>query len=260
MKIISLVGARPQFIKEALVGAAVKKAKAWKHIIIHSGQHYDFNMSDVFFLELEMVEPRYHLKIGSGSHGSMTATALVRLEEVLELEKPQGLIVYGDTNTTLAGALAAVKLQIPVIHVEAGIRQEPRTMPEEVNRRLTDHATALSGGLFACCSQSAVDNLNRENIYKGVEVCGDVMHDLFETMRPHFQPEEACERYGLSRDGFILATIHRDFNVDQPETLRSILKGLEKIAAESGLKVFFPVHPRTLKRMDEFGEYSLKDR
>ena len=253
MKILSLVGARPQFVKEALVSAAAREAGAWEHVVVHSGQHYDFNMSDVFFEELGLIEPRHHLRIGSGSHAEMSAAALTAMEKVLLEEKPRALMVYGDTNTTLAGALAAVKLHIPVIHVEAGIRQEPRTMPEEINRRLTDHAAALSGGLFSCCSASAEENLKNEGIREGIQVSGDVMLDLFEKMRPSLRPEETCRKYGLSPDRFILATLHRDFNVDHPETLLPILAGLRKFSEQSGLRVFFPAHPRTVKRLREFG-------
>jgi UDP-N-acetylglucosamine 2-epimerase (non-hydrolysing) len=252
IKILSLVGARPQFIKEALVSAAVREERAWEHVVVHSGQHYDARMSDIFFQELGLVEPRHYLKIGSGGHGAMTAAALRAMEEVLLLEKPRALLVYGDTNTTLAGALAAVKLHIPVIHVEAGIRQEPRSMPEEANRRLTDHAAALSGGLFSCCSLSAANNLRAEGIFGGIQISGDVMLDLFLKMRPHFQPESICRRYGLSPGGFILVTLHRDFNVDQQGSLLPILHGLRSLSDQTGLKIFFPAHPRTVKNMEKF--------
>jgi UDP-N-acetylglucosamine 2-epimerase (non-hydrolysing) len=252
MKIVSLVGARPQFVKEALISAAVRETRAWEHVVVHSGQHYDANMSDIFFQELGITEPRHYLKVGSGGHGAMTATALRAMEEVLLLEKPHALLVYGDTNTTLAGSLAAVKLHLPVIHVEAGIRQEPRTMPEEANRRLTDHATALSGGIFSCCSLSAADNLRAEGILEGIHISGDVMLDLFIKMRPHFQPEAICRRYGLSPGNFILVTLHRDFNVDYERTLLPILDGLRRLSAQTGLDIFFPAHPRTIRNLEKF--------
>lgn len=253
MKIMSLVGARPQFVKEALLNSAVRATNAWEHILVHSGQHYDVNMSDVFFQELDIPEPKLYLNIGSGSHGSMTAAAIKAMEEALIAERPDALLVYGDTNTTLAGALAAVKLQIPVIHVEAGIRQEPRSMPEEINRHLTDHTVVLSNGLFSCCSQSAAQNLHSEGITKGIDVSGDVMFDLFKRMQPRFNAESECKKHKLIPEQFILVTLHRDFNVDQAETLLPILNGLKRLADETGLKIFFPVHPRTRKRMESFG-------
>ena len=251
MKILSLVGARPQFIKEALLGEAARGLGAWEHIVVHSGQHYDSNMSDIFFQELSIPQPAYHLGIGSGSHGNMTAAALIAIEQVLINEKPAALIVYGDTNTTLAGAIAAVKLNIPIVHVEAGIRQEPRSMPEESNRILTDHATAASNGLLCCCSQSAVQNLGREGIRNGVTTSGDVMFDLFLRMRHKFTPEEVCKHYQLTPNQFFLVTLHRDFNVDSSEALFKILQGLNQLAKTTGLTIFFPMHPRTKKCIEE---------
>lgn len=253
MKVLSLVGARPQFVKEALVGAAARAQGAWEHVLVHSGQHYDMNMSDVFFQELGIPTPTYHLGIGSGSHAAMTAAALVAMEEVLLGEKPDALLVYGDTNTTLAGALAASKLAIPVIHVEAGIRQHPKTMPEEINRVLTDHVS----GLFCCCSEQAASNLRAENISIGVEVVGDVMYDLFLRMRPHFTPEATCSRHGLTPGRFVVATLHRDFNVDTPSKLAGMLEGLGRFCTETGFPVLLPLHPRTKKRIAEFSLHDL---
>ena len=247
MKIISLVGARPQFVKEALVGEAARGAGAWEHILVHSGQHYDAVMSDIFFEELGIPEPKYHLGVGSGTHGAMTGAALAAVEKVLLAERPDGIIVYGDTNTTLAGAIAAAKLHIPVVHVEAGIRMEPRTMPEEINRVLVDRVSRV----FCCCSQLGADNLRLENLTKGVHVTGDVMYDCFLRMRPHFSENIAKERFGLKSGSYIIATLHRDYNVDAPETLRQLLDGLEAIAEESGLSILFFAHPRTQKRMSD---------
>ena len=153
--VMSIVGAQPQFIKEAVVGAAARRLGAWRHVVVHSGQHYDVNMSDIFFTQLAMPKPDHFLGIGSGSHGRQTAEALVRVEELLLAERPDLVLVYGDTNTTVAGALAAAKLKIPVAHVEAGIRQEPKDMPEEINRVVTDH---LAERLY-CCSELARKNL-----------------------------------------------------------------------------------------------------
>lgn len=253
MKILSLVGARPQFIKEALVGAAARDVGAWEHVLVHSGQHYDLNMSDIFFQELGIPKPAYHLGIGSGSHGAMTAAVLTAMEEVLLQEKPHALLVYGDTNTTLAGALAAAKLHIPVIHVEAGIRMQPKTMPEEINRVLTDRISSV----MCCCSALGQQNLAAEGLTQGVNVTGDVMYDLFLRMQTHFMPEHYCHSHGLKLEQFVLTTLHRDYNVDCPETLRGILEGLLRIQNECGLRVVLPMHPRTQKKIAEFGLQSL---
>ncbi len=252
-KVVSLVGARPQFIKEAVIGAEVRRQNAWNHSLVHSGQHYDANMSDIFFTELDMKHPDYFLGVGSGSHGKQTAEVLAKFEELLLNEKPDLVLVYGDTNTTVAGALAASKLKIPVAHVEAGIRQNPKDMPEEINRVLTDH---ISRYLF-CCSDLAVKNLEREGIAEGVFVVGDVMYDLYLKMKPRFTPKETREQYGLEECRYIIATLHRDFNVDNSESLRNILEGLVQVKKETGLEILLPLHPRTRKRISEFGLESL---
>jgi UDP-N-acetylglucosamine 2-epimerase (non-hydrolysing) len=249
MKVVSLVGARPQFIKEALVGEAARKSNAWEHVLVHSGQHYDIGMSDIFFRELGIPEPRHHLGVGSGTHAAMTAAVLVGCERVLTEEQPDALLVYGDTNTTLGGALAAAKLRIPVVHVEAGIRMKPKTMPEEINRVLVDRVASV----LCCCSQLGADNLAGEGITDGVFVAGDVMYDLFLRMRPLFDAEAACAARGVRRERFILATLHRDCNVDVPSTLRACLEGLARLQRESGLRVLLPLHPRTRKNIDAFG-------
>jgi UDP-N-acetylglucosamine 2-epimerase len=248
-KVVSLVGARPQFIKEAVVGAEVRRRNAWHHVLVHSGQHYDANMSDIFFTELDMKQPDYFLGVGSGLHGRQTAEVLTKFEELLLNEKPDLVLVYGDTNTTVAGALAASKLKIPVAHVEAGIRQNPKDMPEEINRVLTDH---ISKYLF-CCSDLAAKNLEREGITEGVFVVGDVMYDLYLKMKPRFTPKETREQYGLEEGRYIIATLHRDFNVDYPDSLRNILEGLVQLKKETGLEILLPLHPRTRKRIAEFG-------
>ena len=256
MKIISLVGARPQFVKEALVGAAVRQSHAWQHVLVHSGQHYDVNMSDIFFQELGIPQPDHHLGIGGGSHARMTAAALTGMEDILLKEKPDALLVYGDTNTTLAGALAAAKLHVPVIHVEAGIRMLPRTMPEEINRVLTDRISAV----MCCCSDLGRCNLAAEGLTEGVSVTGDVMYDLFLRMRPRFTPEETCAAMSLRPEGFVLATLHRDYNVDTPASLRGMLEGLGGVQEEYGLPVLLPLHPRTRKRAQEFDLVPLLER
>jgi UDP-N-acetylglucosamine 2-epimerase (non-hydrolysing) len=206
-------------------------------------------MSDIFFQELDIPKPRYHLGIGSGSHGAMTGAALAAVEEVLLKEHPDALLVYGDTNTTLAGAIAAAKLAVPVVHVEAGIRMAPKTMPEEINRTLTDHVSSL----LCCCSAMGKANLERENIRAGVAVTGDVMYDLFLRLTPRFDPEAACRRFKTRAGGFILATLHRDYNVDAPEPLRGCMEGLVRLAGQSGFPVLLPLHPRTRKNLTAFG-------
>lgn len=246
MKLISIVGARPQFIKEAIVHKYLKKYPEIEEILVHSGQHYDFNMSDVFFETLDIKKPDYYLNVGSGLHGEMTGKIIIEFEKVTLKEKPDMILVYGDTNTTLAGAIVGAKLKIPVAHVEAGIRQEPKDMPEEINRVLTDHVSSL---LF-CPSELAVKNLEREGITKGVYFVGDVMYDLYLEMETRFK-YEVYEELKLKEGEYIVVTLHRDFNVDNKEKLEEILKQLGKIAKEK--QVIFLIHPRTKRRVQEFG-------
>lgn len=241
MKILSLVGARPQFIKEALLNRYVQKIHAWEHILVHSGQHYDANISDIFFKELSIPHPKYHLGIGSGTHGVMTAAALTAVEHILCSERPDALLVYGDTNTTLAGSLAAAKLGIPIIHIEAGIRMLPKTMPEEINRVITDRLSSV----LCCCSALGVENLALEGITSGVHITGDIQLDLFQQMKPYLFPEDICTQLGVIPEEFVVVTIHRDYNVDNPKVLMEILTGLSCFAQQTTLKVLFSLHPRT---------------
>jgi len=245
LKVATIVGARPQFIKEAVVGEKLRKA-GFEHVLIHTGQHYDYNMSEVFFKSLEIKDPDYNLEVGSGSHAVQTGLTMIRLEEVVLREKPDVVLVYGDTNATVAGALVAAKLKIPVAHVEAGMRQEPRDMPEEINRVLTDRISTI---LF-CPSQTAVKNLKKEGMEKGVWFTGDVMYDLFLKMEKHFDYSLA-EQLDLEEDGYVVVTIHRDFNTDNKERLEEILKQLNITVKDK--RVIFPIHPRTRRRVKEFG-------
>jgi UDP-N-acetylglucosamine 2-epimerase (non-hydrolysing) len=217
-KVVSLVGARPQFIKEAVVGAEVRQRDAWNHILVHSGQHYDENMSGAFFDELDILPPQYNMGVGSATHAEQTADALCKFEKILFEEKPDMVILYGDTNTTLAGALTASKLHIPIAHVEAGPRTYNKLFPEEVNRVLTDHISDL---LFACTSLN-VENLAKEGIAEGVYNVGDVMYDLYLKMTNKFIPKAEMDRYGLFPGRYIVATIHRDFNTDDKKALSSM--------------------------------------
>jgi len=245
MELISLIGARPQIIKEAIICKELKKA-AIDEVLVNSGQHYDRNMSDIFFETLDVKAPDYNLCVGSGLHGEMTGKIMIEFEKVVLKEKPDAILVYGDTNTTLAGALVGAKLKIPVAHVEAGIRQEPKDMPEEINRVVTDHVSNL---LF-CPSELAVRNLEREGITNGVYFVGDVMCDLYKMMESRFE-DKAYKEYGLKDGDYIVLTLHRDFNVDNKEKLEKILKVLDEVSKEK--VIFFPIHPRTRKRISEFG-------
>lgn len=240
MKVISLVGARPQFIKESVINWEFRK-NGITEVLVHSGQHYDYNMSDIFFKSLDIKSPDYNLNIGSATHGQMTGRILEAFEAIVIKEKPDIVLVYGDTNTTLAGAIAAAKLKLPVAHVEAGIRQEPKDMPEEINRVLTDR---ISHFLF-CPSMLSVENLSHEGIKEGVEFVGDTMYDVYTKMEKLFDISQALKEYALEKDSFVLATIHRDFNTDNPEKLSQIIDSLNRLSKD--IKVLFPMHPRTKK-------------
>lgn len=244
MKLITIVGARPQFIKAAPVSRVLRQVA--QEVLVHTGQHYDREMSAVFFDELGIPEPDYHLGVGSGSHGWQTAQMLIGIEEVLVRERPDWVLVYGDTNSTLAGALAAVKLHIPLAHVEAGLRSFNRAMPEEHNRVLADHAADL----LLCPTRTAVDNLAREGIVRGAHLVGDVMYDaLLHNLRLAGERSDVLERLGVQRGGYYLATIHRPANTDDPATLRSLLEVLAQLDAP----VILPAHPRTRQVMRNAG-------
>lgn len=246
MKILSIIGARPQFVKEAIVQSEINKYDDIEEIVVHTGQHYDENMSDVFFDILNMKTPDYNLGISSQLHGEMTGRMLIELEKIMINENPDVVLVYGDTNSTLAGAIAATKLKIKVAHVEAGLRQEPKDMPEETNRVLTDR---ISTFLFVP-SDLAVENLKKEGITEGVYFTGDVMYDIYLRMKPKFD-YSLMDTLKLKKDNYIMMTLHRDFNVDNPEILGRILKEINRLTKE--IKVVLPLHPRTKKRIGEFG-------
>lgn len=269
-KIVTIIGARPQFIKASVVSRKLRES-GLKEVIIHTGQHYDFNMSDVFFSELGIPAPDYHLGAGSGRHGEMTGKMLIAIEDVLLKEKPDVALVYGDTNTTIAGALAAVKLHIPVAHVEAGLRSFNRSMPEEINRVVTDHVSSL---LF-CPTITAVDNLRKEgfcNIGNNGELIhesdtipllsnncaqvynvGDVMFDVALSVKEKIgrKQDDILKKHGLNPEDFILVTIHRADNTDNETRLRNIWDALCALASDNK-KLFFPVHPRTKKYLLQY--------
>jgi UDP-N-acetylglucosamine 2-epimerase (non-hydrolysing) len=244
MNVVTVIGARPQFIKCGPVSAELRTR--YREVLVHTGQHYDDSMSERFFRELDLPRPDYHLGIGSGPHGAQTGAILAALENVLQKERPDVVLVYGDTNSTLAGALAAVKMHIPVAHVEAGLRSFNRRMPEEINRLLTDHVSTY---LF-CPTPTALANLAREGITQGVYHTGDVMYDA--VLRYAFSPEESARWLAslqLAPRAYYLATIHRAENTDDPERL----KALVEVLARLDLPVAFPVHPRTRKALASQG-------
>jgi UDP-GlcNAc3NAcA epimerase len=245
--VVTIVGARPQFIKAAPVSHAFSAAGI-REVLVHTGQHFDALMSDVFFDELDIPRPAYNLEVNSLGHGAMTGRMLEKIEETLLAERPDMVLVYGDTNSTLAGALAASKLHIPVAHVEAGLRSFNRRMPEEVNRVLTDH---LSAQLF-CPTGTAVSNLAREGITANVHAVGDVMFDttLAATRRARTRSTILAD-LSLDPRGYAVATIHRSENTDDPARFDAVLGRLEQEAAS--LPVIMPVHPRTRKLMAASG-------
>ena len=250
-KVVTIIGARPQFIKAAPVSRVFRQASCFEEILVHTGQHFDENMSNIFFKDLEIPKPGYSLGIGGGNHGAMTGRMLEAIEMVLLKERPEWVIIYGDTNSTLAGALAAAKLHIPLAHVEAGLRSFNRLMPEEINRILSDHVSDL---LFAP-TNSAVLNLSKEGILgERVLMVGDVMYDsaLFYGQKAE-RESTILEKYSLIAREYILATVHRAENTDDPTLLKSIFDGLAAVA--KGFLVVLPLHPRTRQILERNGMF-----
>jgi UDP-GlcNAc3NAcA epimerase len=249
MKVVSVIGARPQFIKAGPVSRILRKEHV--EVLVHTGQHYDENMSGIFFEELALPQPEHHLGIGSGTHGAQTGAMLAGIEKVLTAEKPDWVLVYGDTNSTLAGGLAAAKLHIPVAHVEAGLRSYNRRMPEELNRVLTDH---LSDLLF-CPSDPSKRNLAAEGLTEGVYVVGDVMAEaLAFAKKQSVERSEIMKRLNLQEKAYLLVTLHRAENTDDTTRLGEIFQALEQIDE----RVVFPVHPRTLGALNDAGHMPVK--
>jgi UDP-GlcNAc3NAcA epimerase len=259
-KIITVIGARPQIIKAAAISRAIKNNFSDKilEVIVHTGQHYDENMSQIFFEELEIPFPNFNLNVGSGSHGEQTAKMLEGLENIYMQEKPDAVIVYGDTNSTIAGALAASKIHIPVIHIEAGLRSFNKAMPEEINRIACDHMSTL---LFTP-SETGHRNLLNEGIKNDqkeaasidnpkIYLCGDIMYDnslYFSAVSE--QKSEILKEIEITTDGFILCTIHRDTNTDDTANLSAIFRALLRIQKTSNLKIVLPLHPRTKEKLN----------
>ena len=260
IKIVTIIGARPQIIKAAALSRAIKNkfANSIKEIIVHTGQHYDENMSQVFFDELGIPEPNYNLNVGSGSHGKQTATMLAGIEDILLQEKPNAIVLYGDTNSTLAGAIAASKIHVPVIHIEAGLRSFNKAMPEEVNRIMCDHVSTLLFSPTKTGFQNLLNegfkaknekpfNANNPKIYHS----GDVMFDnslYFSEVAD--EKTTIISKNGLQKNNFILATIHRNNNTDEPVRLNALFNALFKISEANQLDVLLPLHPRTAKLLE----------
>ncbi|HNW90546.1 MAG TPA: UDP-N-acetylglucosamine 2-epimerase (non-hydrolyzing) [Bacteroidales bacterium] len=269
IKILTIVGARPQFIKASAISRTIKQ-DFWDKItevIVHTGQHYDDNMSSVFFREMEIPEPLYNLEVGSGKHGKQTADMMAGLESILTKEAPDAVLIYGDTNSTLAGALAAAKMHIPVVHVEAGLRSFNKSMPEEINRIVTDHVSTL---LFTP-TVKGIDNLAKEGFHEnnehpfhidnpGVFHCGDIMYDnalYFSKIAD--DKSNLLASLKLKNNGYVLVTLHRDINTDNPERLNAIFRAIERISEKSDIKFVIPLHPRTRKKWNELPDDTLKD-
>lgn len=272
IKVLTIIGARPQIIKAAAISRAIREhfQTKIKEVIVHTGQHYDQNMSEIFMKELNIPAADYNLGVGSGNHGQQTAKMLEGLEQILMTEKPDALIIYGDTNSTLAGGLAAAKIHVPVVHIEAGLRSFNKLMPEEINRICCDHVSTL---LFAP-TLTAVNNLKKEGFdfadYKlrrytidhpGVFHCGDIMFDN----SLHFagiakKNSNMLDENKLTENQFILATVHRDSNTDDAEKLSALFLAFEKITEQYKLPVVLPLHPRTAKMMSQLVNDDLKNR
>lgn len=260
-KLLTIIGARPQIIKAAALSRAIKNkyASQFKEIIVHTGQHYDHQMSDVFFDELQIPRPDYNLQVGSGKHGEQTAKMIIGLEKLIESEQPDFLIIYGDTNSTLAGAIAAAKLHTPIVHIEAGLRSFNKRMPEEINRILSDHVSTY---LFPP-TMTGYANLVKEGFSEatnqpftmdnpGVFMVGDVMYDNSVYCSALAENKsDILERLSLEPNNFILATIHRNANTDDSDRLNTIFETLHQITTTHSVRLVLPVHPRTVKQMAE---------
>ncbi len=269
-KILTVVGARPQIIKSAAISRAIAGpfADRLSEVIVHTGQHYDHEMSEVFFEELQIPKPRHNLAIGSSSHAVQTAAMLMGLEEVIKVDLPDAVLIYGDTNSTMAAALTASKLNLPIIHVESGLRSFNKSMPEEVNRIVADHLSSL---LLAPTKQ-AIENLQKEgfqleqfgpiNADNPLAIhCGDVMLDnaLHFSSRTELK-SDILKKYGVEDQPFFLATIHRDANTDDPKRLTQIFTALLNIADHAGCKIIIPLHPRTMKMLNQDEHKELSSR
>ena len=260
LKLLTIIGARPQIIKSAAISRAIRNhfSNAVREVVVHTGQHYDERMSGIFFEELGIPQPHYNLGVGSGKHGAQTGQMITGIEAVLEQEKPDFLIIYGDTNSTLAAAIAAAKMQVPIVHIEAGLRSFNKVMPEEVNRIMSDHVSTY---LFPP-TETGYTNLQNEGFKlqnlppytidnPGVFNVGDVMYDntLFFSKYAR-QKTDIREKYGLGKGEFLLTTLHRNTNTDDARRLNAIFRALHKISLAKAMTMVIPLHPRTLKQME----------
>lgn len=257
MKLLTVLGARPQFIKAATVSRAIKMRDSIEEVIVHTGQHFDANMSDVFFEQLDIPRPHHNLQIAGLNHGAMTGRMLESVDALIQKEEPDWVLVYGDTNSTLAGALAAAKLGVPIAHVEAGLRSHNPAMPEEINRVLTDRVSSL----LLCPTQTAVANLQQEGFpfsaigTNGMQApqrimnIGDVMYDAVLYYRERAKAQFSLDAFGLSHKNYALCTLHRQENADDPKRLRNILRALREIAED--LPLVLPLHPRTKAKIEQ---------
>lgn len=267
-RIITIIGARPQIIKSSAISRAIRSSFSDKieEIIVHTGQHYDENMSNVFFEEMEIPKPNYNLKVGSGSHGVQTAKMIEGLEKIFIEEKPNAIVIYGDTNSTLAGAIAASKIHIPIVHIEAGLRSFNKAMPEEINRIAADHMSTL---LFSP-TKTGISNLQKEGFSINIKskafidspnvyLCGDIMFDnslYFSTISN--EKSRIIDDLGLTTSKYILCTIHRDSNTDNQQNINAIFNALVDIQEKSGMEIVLPIHPRTKCKMVELLKDDLK--
>lgn len=248
IKVICVVGARPNFIKIAPLLKEFKKYPRFQTLLVHTGQHYDFEMSEAFFEDLNIPRPNYNLGVGSGTHGTQTGKIMIELEKICLKEKPQLVIVVGDVNSTLAGALVAVKLQIPVAHVEAGLRSFDRTMPEEFNRLLTDH---IADYCFVS-DPAGITNLIHEGVpKKNIFYVGNIMIDTLRKAKIKNQKSKTLDKLGLEKKQYAVLTLHRPSNVDTKKTLKELFSAFKEIQKQ--IKIIYPIHPRTQKRIKEFG-------
>ncbi len=267
IKILTVIGARPQIIKSSALDRAIKKSysKEIQEVILHTGQHYDDTMSDVFFREMGISQPNYNLNVGSGTHGKQTASMIEGIENIALIEKPAAIVVYGDTNSTLAAAITASKLKIPLVHIEAGLRSFNKTMPEEINRIVCDHCSTL---LFTP-TISGYNNLIKEGFNQnnespftinnpGVFHCGDVMYDntLYFSDVAEASSNIISDLELINKD-FLLVTIHRDSNTDVPERLNAILEAINEISIKEHVQIVFPMHPRTKASLEKMGKSAM---
>jgi UDP-N-acetylglucosamine 2-epimerase len=246
MKILTVLGARPQFIKASIVSKQFKNTSI-NEILLHTGQHYDHALSQSFFKELEIPEPKYNLEVGSSTHSIQTGKMLVKIEKIINLEKPDILLVYGDTNSTLAAALCGAKMNLPIAHIEAGLRRYNKTIPEEINRKLTDHISDL---LFVP-SETAVKNLKKENILGQIIYVGDVMYDLAKEVIRLTNSKNILKAFTLEPENYIFSTLHRQENTNNKDNLKIILYCLNEFC-KRGFKVILPIHPRTKKFIKQY--------